>query len=155
MTDEARDLYRNPTTMTGRLKKTLRGIWAREPWWAEFWAGVSTVLWAVWPYLTGDGIDTRPTWFVASLLLDEHRWQYGGMILGCAKIFILLQDAPYVRWLRLVSCFFGAWFWSFLATSLLMVDAGAPSVALYIVPALINVYSMVRLQPHAVLRWEN
>lgn len=97
----------------------------------------------------------RPSWFVASLLLNEGWWQYGGLVLGSAKIFILLQDAPYVRWMRLVSCFLGAWFWAFLATSLLMMDPSAPSVALYIVPALVNVYSMVRLQPTAGDKWES
>lgn len=73
--------------------------------------------------------------------------------MGAAKILVLLQDGPYVRWLRVLSCFMGAWFWSFLTTSLLMVDSSAPSVALYIVFVLTNLYSMVRLQPRADTRW--
>ena len=143
-----------PTTIRQRIVATVRAVWVREPWWAEFWAGVGTFLWAVWPFIFGDPLSDRPSWFVASLLLDATSWQVGGMILGVTKIFVLLQDAPYARTARIASCFVGAWFWSFLATSLMMVDPGAPSVALYIVPALVNIYSMVRLQPLVVSRWK-
>jgi hypothetical protein len=143
-----------PVTIPERVAHTVRAVWAREPWWAEFWAGVATVLWAVWPFAFGDPITARPSWFVASLLLDATSWQVGGVALGVTKIFVLLNDSPVLRPVRLVSCFIGAWFWSFLATSLMMVDPAAPSAALYIVPVLVNVYSMIRLQQSLVGRWE-
>ena len=116
----------------------------REPWWAEWWAGIATLAWALWSWLSPIGLDDKPAWAVLVALMNEGWWQATGATLGAVKLIILLLDH---RTARRLSCFFGLWWWSLLTLAVLSVDTSAPSAALYAVFGAINLYSLARLGP--------
>ena len=128
----------------GKACSHARDLLLREPWWAEWWAGVATMAWAIWSWLSPIGLEARPTWATLTALMDEGWWQTTGVALGSVKLLILLLDN---RTARRLSCFFGLWWWSLLTLAVLSVDTSAPSAALYAVFAGINLYSLIRLGP--------
>ncbi len=113
----------------------------REPWWAEVWAAIATLGWAMTSTTTAS---SQPQSFrVLVELADTSVWEATGFLLGSAQLLVLLTDSR--PWRRLV-CFLASWWWMMLLLALLLAVPGAPSLALYAVMAAVNLFSLVRLR---------
>lgn len=131
--------------MTNDLPKWKRAaaIFHREPWWAEFWAAVGALNWAIWSALIPVGPDQIPAFHIVTRLAGEVFWQVSGALLGALQIAALVVNSR--NWRR-GTCFLGSWWWMFLLLAIALANTSTPSLALYAVMAAINLFSLVRLR---------
>lgn len=123
-------------------KHQMSVIFGREPWWAEFWSSMAAIGWALVAFSADDIVKERAAFIQLSILASPTFWEMSGVTLGCLQLFALLFANPYGR---AFSAFMCAWWWTFITMSIIMNDPRAPSMALYIVFAAINLFSMVKL----------
>ena len=128
------------STLTFRAR--LGAIFHREPWWAEFWAAVGAVVWAIWSALTPVGPDQIPAFQIVTRLAGEEFWQLSGALIGLMQIVALVVNSR--NWRR-AACFLASWWWMFLVLAIALARSSAPSLSLYLVMATINLFSLVRL----------
>ena len=127
------------------MPTVMKRLLHREPWWAEFWAALAAISWAVWSRAGSYGLsmDDRPVWSQATRLMGEEAWQLMAFSLGTMQMAMVLTDRRPGR--RAFACI-GVFFWSCLTGFLWQVDRAAPSLALYVVMFGINGYSLLRLR---------
>ncbi len=117
-------------------------IFGREPWWAEFWSSMAAIGWALTAYNASDVVNERAAFIQLAHLAPPIFWEISGVFLGSLQFFALvfanLQG-------RACAAFMCAGWWAVITLSIILNDPRAPSVALYIVFAAINLFSMVKL----------
>ena len=126
-----------------RLRTRISAIFHREPWWAEFWAAVGALSWAVWTGISPVGPDQLPAFQIVIQLADERFWQVSGALLGTVQIGALVANSR--NWRRGM-CFLGSWWWLFILMAIALANSRSPSLALYAIMAVINLFSLVRLR---------
>lgn len=114
-------------------------LWRREPWWAEFWSGLTAIGWGG-ACVAANGV--WPSMAVLAQLGGQGFWEAAGLGLGFLQLALLLADA---RWLRWAGSAAMAWFWGVLTLGVWAAVPGAPGVAIYAGWCGINLYSSVRL----------
>lgn len=115
------------------------GIWRREPWWAEFWSGVTAVGWG------GLGIAATGVWPSMSVLArlgGAGFWEQLALGLGAMQLAFLVGKG---RWLRWAGAAAMTWFWGVLTLGVWAAVPGSPGVAVSVGWFGINLYSSVRL----------
>lgn len=123
--------------------KQVSASFQREPWWAEFWAAVGALNWAVWTALAPIGPDQLPSFQIVTRLAGEAVWQISGASLGILQIAALIVNSR--NWRRGM-CFLRSWWWMFLLLAIALANSSVPSLALYAIMAAINLFSLVRLR---------
>lgn len=128
------------------MAQVLHWFWVRlqrEPWWAELWSGLAIAGWAVFALREGYDFVYRPIFFsLVEIEADPQVWIMIGLITGIFQIFAAFYNTFPIRW---AAAFFASWLWALLVISMHIGDPKAPSIALYIVFAVVNWVSMIRL----------
>ena len=115
------------------------GAWRREPWWAEFWSGMTAIGWGALG-VAASGV--WPSMSVLAQLGGAAFWEQAALVLGAMQLAFLVVDK---RWLRWVGAAALAWFWAVLTLGIWAAVPGTPGVAVYAGWCGINLYSSVRL----------
>ena len=132
--------------MSSGLRQRLKGaafVFHREPWWAEFWAAVGALNWALWTALASEGPDQLPSFQIVTQLAGETFWQFSGGFIGVLQIGALVANSR--NWRR-GACFLASWWWMFILLAIALTNSSIPSLALYATMASINLFSLVRLR---------
>jgi hypothetical protein len=117
-------------------------ILTREPWWAEFWSALAAIGWALVAFSANDVLNERAAFIQLAYMASPIFWEMSGFALGTIQLFALIFANAYGR---VCASFFCTWWWTFITLSILLHDPRAPSIALYIVFAAINVFSMLKI----------
>lgn len=120
----------------------IKTILGREPWWAEFWSAIASILWVALSMHNEGSTDQYYLYFQLNLLVNPLFWETTGLLIGVFQMLALLLSSKKLRW---GAAFFASWWWVFLSVSLFVNFSTAPSLALYAVFACINLFSMIRL----------
>ena len=120
-------------------------VFAREPWWAEFWSAITAVIWAGLSYVSVEGFRDWPSMRVLAELGDDRVWHVIGFSLGALQFLFLLFNHRWLRWAAAISL---GWFWAVLTLGVWVAVPWAPGVAVYAGWCGINVFSVLRLLRH-------
>ena len=124
------------------ISRRIARLFQREPWWAEFWSGVTAVLWAGLSWGSVERLGQWPSMRVLIELAADRSWHIAGLVLGGTQLICLLLDR---RWPRWIAAFAMCWFWSVLAVGVWAALPWAPGVAVYAGWCGINMLCIVRL----------
>ena len=128
--------------------RPIGALFQREPWWAEFWSGVTAATWAAMSYASPGALGGWPSMRVLTEIASDWSWHLAGIGLGAAQVLFLLCD---LRWLRWGAALLLCWFWAVLTLGVWEAVPWAPGVAVYGGWCAVNVFSIVRLLRRAGL----
>lgn len=128
--------------VTDQMMTKLRAIFAREPWWAELWSALAAFGWAIVSYDSPEEIKYRQAFWTLSVIANSGFWEIAGAVIGLVQFASLMACNRQLRW---GSAFLASWWWVFLTMAIFQMDPQAPSLALYVVFAGINLFSMIKL----------
>ena len=120
-------------------------LFRREPWWAEFWSGLTAMAWSAATWVRPNELDAWPSMQVLLRLETDAFWSMAGFVLGGMQVSVLLADRRWLRWGGAVTM---CWFWAVLTVGIWAAVPGAPAVAVYAGWCGINVFSILRLLRH-------
>lgn len=126
-----------------RVLAHARRLWLREPFWAEVFAALGVLLWALSSIANAAPLSARPALATAVSIAPGWAWEFGGLALALVQLAALAFDHVPTR---RAACFVGTWWWSVLFLSFMQHDPGAPSATLYLPPLLANALSILRVR---------
>lgn len=115
----------------------------REPWWAEVFAALFTLAWCVWSATVAIEFAHRRMFHAMADMAPDWVWQSSGVAIGLAQLACLTINR---RSYRRAACGVAAWWWICILGLVLWADYPAPSIPLYAMPMVINLFSIARLR---------
>ena len=125
-----------------RIKSRVSVIFGREPWWAELWSALAAFGWAAIAFDNHEELQYSSAYWAPYTVAGSGFWEIAGALIGLVQFAALMACHRQFRW---VSAFVASWWWVFLTMAIFQTDPSARSLALYVVFASINLFSMVKL----------
>jgi len=120
-------------------------IFYREPFLAEFAAAMAALGWAMIATAGHREVTDRPAYvMLGDIVTDARFWEWSGIALGLMQIGMLLVND---RRSRRVACFLLSWWWLLLTMAIFHADPTTPGWWLFLVNAMVNLFSLARLAP--------
>lgn len=120
----------------------MRRIFARSPWAAEMWSGLTAISWGASVIAAPPEIVTWPPLVYLVTLQPHQYWGVFSVVVGAAQFVLMALDLRWGRWF--MCCIMFGW-WSVLTLSIVDSVPWLPGIAVYGGWAGINLFSMARL----------
>ena len=129
-------------TFRQRSLAHIRRVFARSPWAAEMWSGLTAISWGASVIAAPPEIVTWPPLVYLVTLQPYQWWGFFSVVMGTAQFMLMALDLRWGRWF--MCCIMSGW-WSTLALAIVDSVPWLPGIAVYGGWAGINFFSMARL----------
>ena len=129
-------------TLKQRSIAHIRRVFARSPWAAEMWSGITAISWGASVIAAPPEIVTWPPLVYLVTLQPHQYWGVFSVVVGATQFVLMALDLRWGRWF--MCCIMFGW-WSVLTLSIVDTVPWLPGIAVYGGWAGINLFSMARL----------